>query len=292
MRRTPLVVLFTVALVGAAAPALAHRHPWFGWHAGMTWGPGWGWGPYAYVAASPYVGVAAPDLTVVDTDVEPEHARVYLNGELIGTADDFDGFPDYLYLEPGHYTLEFRIPGYQTGKIEISARAGRFFPVDLKLKRIQGQAESPWYDRPEGLPVARVYGPAKDGERETVQARPDAELREELRGRNVASDDTDEEDEEETPPPAKPRSVRSGAALDLRVSPSNASVYLDGEFLGTGKELEGLERGAAVQPGKHRIEVLAPGHEPRVLEIDVQAGERRQVVVELDGGVDKPNGRS
>ena len=69
-------------------------------------------------------------------------------------------------------------------------------------------------------------------------------------------------------------------------------MYLDGEFFGTAEELGSLERGAAVSPGRHRIEVLAPGHAPRALEIDLQAGERRQVVVELEGGLDKPNGGS
>lgn len=289
MRRTSLVVMFTAVLLGAAVPSLAHRHYWPGWYAGMSFGPWWGWSPYAYVGG-PYYGGPAPALAVVDTDVEPEHARVYLNGELIGTADDFDGFPDYLYLERGRYTLEFRVSGYQSGTLEVEARAGRFFPVDLKLKRVAGEAVAPWYDRPQGLPVSRVYGPAQKGGQDTVEARPDPELREELRAR--PGDDEDAEDLEDGTPPADARTPRNGAALDIRVSPSNASVYLDGEFFGTAEELRSLERGAAVSPGRHRLEVLAPGHTPRALEVELQAGERRQVVVELEGGLDKPNGGS
>ena len=289
MRRTFLVVMFTTVLLGAAVPSLAHRHYWPGWYGGMSFGPGWGWGPYAYVGGPSYGGPAS-SLAVVDTDVEPEHARVFLNGELIGTADDFDGFPDYLYLERGRYTLEFRIPGYESGTLEVDARAGRFFPVGLKLKRVAGQAEAPWYDRPQGLPVSRVFGPAQKGGQATVEARPDPELREELQAR--PGDDEDAEDEENEAPTAGAGTSRSGAALDIRVSPSNASVYLDGEFFGTAEELGSLERGAAVSAGRHRIEVLAPGHAPRALEFDLQAGERRQIVVEREGGLDKPNGGS
>ncbi|MBI4914402.1 MAG: PEGA domain-containing protein [Acidobacteria bacterium] len=230
---------------------------------------------------------------MVDTDVEPEHARVYLNGELIGTADDFDGFPDYLYLERGRYTLEFRIPGYESGTLEVEARAGRFFPVDLKLKRVAGEAGAPWYERPQGLPVSRVYGPAQKGGPATVEARPDPALREELRARPGDDEDAeDAEDVENEAPTVGAGTSKSGAALDIRVSPSNASVYLDGEFFGTAEELGSLERGAAVSAGRHRIDVLAPGHAPRSLEFDLQAGERRQIVVELEGGLDKPNGGS
>ena len=38
---------------------------------------------------------------VVKTDVSPEEAQVFLDGKYIGTADDFDGMPDYLYLGAG-----------------------------------------------------------------------------------------------------------------------------------------------------------------------------------------------
>jgi len=125
MRRTFLVVTFTAVLLGAAAPSLAHRHYWPGWYGGVSFGPWWGWGPYAYVGDRTTGPGAGPGGG--RHRCRAEHARVYLNGELIGTADDFDGFPDYLYLERGRYTLEFRIPGYESGTLEVEARAGASF---------------------------------------------------------------------------------------------------------------------------------------------------------------------
>ena len=74
------------------------------------------------------------------------------------------------------------------------------------------------------------------------------------------------------------------AALDIDVTPSNAAIYIDGTLVGTGQELGRLERGLAVAPGKHRIEVLAPGHASKTLEVEVKEGERQQIVVELEGG--------
>jgi hypothetical protein len=39
-----------------------------------------------------------------------------------------------------------------------------------------------------------------------------------------------------------------------------------------------------VAPGKHRIEVLAPGHASKTVEVEAKEGERQQIVVELDRG--------
>jgi hypothetical protein len=246
--------------------------PYWGW--GGWWGPGWGWGPYyGYGWGAPVayqqvpVGDAGPQLAVVDTDVEPEHARVILEGSLIGVADNFDGYPDYLYLKPGHYTVEFQLQGYASQKIEIDAQPGGYVPINLKLERIKGEKAAPWYDRPEGMPVGRVFGPKTPP---TAATKPgaDTNLRPEFRAPAAAGS-------------AAARSV-AGAALDLQVTPLNAAVYIDGVLVGTGQELERLERGLAVSPGKHRIEVLAPGRSSREIEVEVKEGERQQIVVDLD----------
>jgi hypothetical protein len=219
----------------------------------------------------------------MDTDVEPERALVYLDGELIGTADDFDGFPDYLYLEPGTYAVEFKLGGYKSAVMKLEARKGRFFPIDIELERIPGEPVAAWYDQPEGLPHYRVFGPRRaDGKRVELAA-PDASLRPEMsdEGDNEDLDEAEEAQAEKARPPRVPR----GAALDLRVTPDNAAVYLDGELVGTAEELRRLQRGLAVPPGRHQIQVMAPGKAPRELEVEVGPGEQQQVVVELDDAV-------
>ena len=290
MRARIRAVAVVALMLAAAFPAFAH--PWhggygWGWGPGWGWGAGWGWGGYGWawgfgigpawggpywgapVAYAPGPGVAVPsDLTTVETKVTPEHARVVLNGELIGLADDFDGYPGYLYLKPGHYTLEFTLKGYRSEKLEIDAQPGRHFPIELKLERVPGEKPAPWYDRPEGLPVGRVFGPKGGGQPPAAAPGPDASLRPELRGQP-----------REAQP--GPRAV-PGAALDLRVTPPTAAVYIDGRLVGTGEELARLERGLAIAPGKHRIEVLAPGRAPKGVDVDVPDGQRQQVVVDLD----------
>ena len=266
----PLLALVTLAV---AQPAAAHRRHtsvglrlswaggWYapGWHGGGWWyGPGW---------HTPAVYGAVPaDVGVVDTDVSPEHARVYLNGELIGTADDFDGYPSYLFLKPGRYTLEFKLEGYAPESLNLEVAAGRTFPLDMKMARVLTESPAPWYDRPERPAAGRVFAPAQP-EKPTAPSGPDPRLRSELRVERETGE--------------RPAAAAS-AALVLEITPSVASVYLDGEFVGTAGELSRLARGLAVTPGTHRLEVMAPGHEPRSVTVDVQEGQRQQVVVELD----------
>jgi hypothetical protein len=196
---------------------------------------------------------------------------VLLDGTVIGVADDFDGYPDYLYLKPGHYTLEFQLQGYASQKIEVDPQPGGFFPIDMKLEKIKGEKAAPWYERPQGMPVGRVFGPKAVAPGDAPKAGPDPTLRPELRAPAA------------TVGGAGARSVAK-AALDIDVNPSNAAIYIDGVLVGTGQELARLERGLAVTPGKHVIEVLAPGRASKTLEVEIKEGERQQIVVELEVG--------
>lgn len=259
MRKTVLAsVLLTMA---AASQAGAHGRVRVGVH---LWWPWWGWGPVVVTPVA--VPGKAPDLAVVDTDVSPEHARVYLDGQLIGTADDFDGHPDYLYLRPGRYTLEFALPGYESRYVEVDAQPGRFFPLEFELARKPAEKAAPWYDRPEGLPVARVFGKSREAEK-TQRPRPDPGLRPELSPREK---------------PEKPREGK--AALRFAVEPPQAAVYVDGEFVGTGEELSQMVRGLAVEPGRHSVEVLAPGFRGKTHTVTVASGQEVEVRVKLDPG--------
>jgi len=274
MRMKPLALALVVVGLTLAVPAGAGHWrggPWWEWGIGLGplwWGGGWAVPPPWYGAIP--VNLPQGDVATVDTDVSPEHARVVLNGELIGVADDFDGSPGYLYLKPGHYTIEFSLKGYRTEKVEIDAQRGRYIPIELKLEQIPGEKPAPWYDRLEGLPVSRVFGPKEAAPAAAAKARPNPNLRPELR--------------ERVPEAAAAPQPARGAALDLRVTPANAAIYVDGKLVGTGEELSRLERGLSVASGKHRIEVVAPGRASKSLEVEVPEGTRQQVVVELEGG--------
>ncbi len=267
MRLRRVLIVFVFALAALASAALASS-PRVRVHLGL----GWWWGP---LWAPELVAARGSSWTVVDTDVSPEHALVYLDGKLIGTADDFDGFPDYLYLRPpGRYELEFRLGGYESFTIAIDAVENHFVPINTKLQRKPGERRGAWYERPAGLPVARAF--EKDRPVEPTVEEPAGPVRR----RNAPRPDPGLRRELTRPP--EPRSEETTAVLVLSVAPDFAAVYLDGRFIGTAAELARLERGLAVTPGPHVVEVLAPGFHPRRLAIELEEGAQQQVVIELD----------
>jgi len=219
-------------------------------------------------------GAADSSFTVVDTDVTPENVLVYLNGVLIGIADDFDGKPDYLYLRPGHYRIEFRLPGYMSQGGDIDTGSEAKIPIDLKLERDRSDNAVTPYQPPQGLPYGRMFSPDFGSATGTRGTGPDPSLRPELR----------REHRPDSAPVGGQTSSSVGAglaALKLRISPPNASVYLDGVFLASAAELERMQRGVAVAPGSHRIEILAPSRFPKSVQVEVDPGKEQTVTIAL-----------
>jgi hypothetical protein len=272
---------------------------------GPFWGWGWGWpyyyGGYAYGSEYGY-GAFPSDWTVVDTDVSPEEARVYLDGRFIGTADDFDGYPDYLYLRPGQYKLEFRLEGYESQTVNVDARPGVKLDFNNKLRKIPGARQHGSYESPQpeggvlrywgkrrGAPEAYDGGgpPPRDRrDRNDIEAEPDgdqappppaappAERPADDRGPSGLRDDGWRH--------ATPRAARQRAWLLVSVQPADAAVYLDDRFVGTAEEVNGADRGLPLTPGKHTITVSRPGFKDRSVEVEISAGQSKKIDVSLD----------
>jgi len=277
-------------------------------HWGFGFGSYWGWGYpyygyYGYGSYSPYGHSGlypSRDWAAIDTDVSPEGARVYLDGTLIGTADDFDGHPDFLYLRRGRYSIEFRLDGFDTRTIEIQARPGKKLQIGESLKKIPGAKQYGSYEpvEPEGG-LRRFWGKRRDrtepfeDEDEIYGARPDRRQRD--RDEDEEEADEDEVDSRRTEPgrrddwregrrpreSVEKRQESEDARLRLRVEPSDAAVYLDDRFVGTAEEINSLGRGIAVSAGRHTVTVSRPGFEDRTVEVEVDAGETQELKVEL-----------
>jgi PEGA domain-containing protein len=296
---------------------------YYGGRWGFGWGWGWGWPYYGYspyyygYAGYPgYYGYGYPggygygygpaaNWAVIDTDVSPESARVYLDGTYIGTADDFDGFPDYLYLQRGNYRLEFRLDGYETRTIGIEAQRGAKTDIDEKLVRIAGAAHYGSYDTPEPPGGVRrfwgkrnnstveiteddMYGDGRRYNDDRYRQRYDDRYRE--RDEEYASPNPDDRYREGDPgygnePPRneewRGNSPAANARLLFHVRPSDASIYVDGRYIGRASELS-PETGIAIPPGRHKIAVSAPGYRERLMEVDVARGESERVEVNLE----------
>ena len=66
----------------------------------------------------------------------PRHAKVYVDGALVGTVDDFDGLTDHLTLDAGPHQIELRAEGYQTFSMDVSVVASRTKTERISLKKM------------------------------------------------------------------------------------------------------------------------------------------------------------
>jgi len=249
----------------------ATRHGvYLGWgpYWGATWGGYWGgyWDPFwygprlGYTAVYPRVGETHGAL---DTDVSPERAEVWVDGRKIGRADDFDGFPTYLWLERGTYDVVFYLPGFKTIARQYSIYPGLVIDVEDRMER--GEAVHPL-----------DLGPASH-ERRDERLRRDRERRAEAESRSWSGEPVVGERGE---PWLDARS--EPGRLRVAVAPADASVYLDGRFVGTGDDLARLRAGMLVDSGRHTLEIVRPGYRSVQREVEVARGEEAALQVELE----------
>jgi hypothetical protein len=305
---------------GHRGPAVYVRYRPFFWGWGYWYDPFWydpwyrpypgyyGYG-YGYGYGAGYGGYGrSRDWAIVDTDVSPESARVYLDGQYIGTADDFDGFPDYLYLRRGHYRLEFRLDGYQTRTIDVDARPGVKIDVDDKLAKIPGAPRYGSYE--ESPPPAGIHrywakrgnstepwtgedetygsGAPRYRERPRELDRSEGYVDDRDRDRDRDREEEIERERESDRPPAAGRQWRDRREAEhgdtwvrLTVEPSDAAIYLDDRFVGTASELD-TASGFAVSPGKHTLVVSRPGYRDRRVQLDIARGKTERLDVRLE----------
>ncbi len=271
--------------------------PWWGW--GWGWGGwpyDWWWGgPSVYVVTGDedgYVDVAARTgrYAIVKTDVSPEEAQLYLDGKYIGSADDFDGMPGYLYLGPGKYHLEFRLPNYTTFATDLDVTPGQRVRLDQKLKLAPGKSALDQFPpESKGTPLGRVFAKGADGAAEAAPPPGPQGPRYGTRRDDGWSDrDTPpqgegmSEEQMDARPEPLPRRAANRARMRFKVTPEDAAVYVDDKYLGAGEDLEANPRGVVTDPGKHTITVTRPGYKTKTVDITVRIGAPVDVVVELE----------
>ncbi len=227
---------------------------------GWWWNPWWFGPTWGYTTA--YSGYGQR-YGALDLDLAPERAEVWVDGRRIGVADDFDGFPTHLWLERGTYDVVFYLPGFRTLARQYSIYPGLVIDVEDQLE--PGEAT-----HPDDL-VATSH------ERRDERLRRDHEIEEELsrddrRERRPLDRDSDDAYD----------ARREPGQLRLEVVPDDASVYLDGRFVATGRELERLRSGLIVEAGPHVVDVVRPGYLPARRQVEIAVGEETEAEIELE----------
>jgi hypothetical protein len=245
------------------SPFYRSRYYGHGYYGSPLYG-GWGIGysPYyysGYYGYSPYYyGTRGYRAGAVRVLVEPNETRVYVDGYYAGVADDFDGIFQRLNLAPGRHDVSLRLDGYRTQNFKL------YVPYDHTIKIHHTMAPGSPTDVSEET-VGRPEDVADLG-REERYGRYDGD------GDDAESFDAGERDDEDL---GRGNTRGDAGTLRLMVQPSDASVYVDGAFRGTGRL-----RTLRLPAGHHRIEVVRPGYRTLEREVDVQPG--REVEVRFD----------
>ena len=224
--------------VGVGFPYYSPFYSYYGW-----WGP---WGPWGYWA--PPYGYYAPydyasEVRVLAT---PREAEVYVDGYLVGTVDDFDGWSQRLRLQPGEHDIELFLEGYRGVKQRMLFRPSETYKIRATLERLGPGEEAT--TRP--VPVPGAEAP----QREFAAPPPSS-------------------------PPSRERDARGFGTLAVRVQPPDAEIRVDGEVWDrpSGDARLTLELSA----GTHRVEVRMAGHVAYESTVQVRSGETTTLNVSL-----------
>jgi len=264
----------------------------YGWGWGFWPGFSWGWYDdpygYGYGYGYPYGGYGGyggyghryydrSDTGALDLDVSPGRTHVFVDGEDLGIVDRYDGWPSYLWLPRGTYDVAFYLDGYKTIARQITIYPGTVIdiddrmepgdavrPQDLATKTHERRDQRMTYERERQGRIDRQHGDDDEDWQDRVH-----------RDRGRRDDDHDR---------GGPAADGSRSHLRLSVQPEDASVYLDGQFVGTGTDLSLLRGGIMVSPGNHKLAVVRPGRRAVEKDFTVKDGEDVRLEIALESG--------
>jgi len=215
------------------------RYRGYGYYSYYPWGyypwynPWFYWGPfyhhsYYYPVTGDYYYSGK-----VKTKIKPDSARVYVNGYLVGTADDFNGPFQYLHLKPGEYRMTFREKGYAPYMADVFVRPGHTTKVKFRLEEGADII-------PEGVDLAIL--PPEEAESGSD---------------DIARGEAESGAEEKT---GSATHYLDSGRLILTLQPVDASIYIDGQFWGSLENARNRLGVIRLEPGDHVLEITRPGY--------------------------------
>jgi hypothetical protein len=238
-----------------------------GWYGGWYGGGLYGWGspyyPYGFYGQHyPPYRYRYDNAGSARIEVKPREAEVYVDGYLVGTVDDFDGWLQRLHVAPGEHVVEIYLPGHRTIREQVLFRPGATVKISGALEPLpQGSTDEP-----------RPVPPPDSGAR--------------TRGGGYPPDPRrGYPPEPGTPregPPSPRRDQQPGDAFGsvaIRVQPGDAEVTIDGDRWETPPAGEPLV--VELAEGEHRVEIRRSGFRSYSSTIRVRRGETTPLNVSL-----------
>jgi hypothetical protein len=181
----------------------------------------------------------------------PRHAAVYVDGFYAGIVDDFDGTFQRLALPAGGHRIALYLEGYVSEEFSIYLRPRSTFTLRHTMLRVPpgGVSEHPGTSAPVPAPPEGSYTPPR-GAPPVIPTQP---------------------------PPAAATTGEPGM-VEIHVQPANASLTIDGAaWLSSDPGLFVVQ----LPPGRHHVEVAAPGYRTFTTDIDVAVGATTPLNVSL-----------
>jgi PEGA domain len=251
----------------------------FGFGLGYGYGYGYGYGP-------PYGGYYYRGYGEVRTEIKPKEAKVYVDGDYVGEVDDFDGWWQRMQLEPGRHRIVFRAPGYSPYAVTLRVLPGQDYKIKQQLQpgddtipdsdmrlpdrdydRDYDQDHDRDYDQDHDRDYDRDYGSKNRNYRDRDYQYQDRDEQYD-RDDNDREYDTDQ-DRYQSENPGEDRSQSDKHPIMLQIEPTDATIYVDGNYYGTADVNASGEVQVLLPPGVHRIEIVRPGYESYSKEIHV-----------------------
>jgi hypothetical protein len=241
---------------------------WYGgWHGaglyGPAWyGPGWygagwygwnGWGPYGYYGQYGPYRYRYDTSSSARIEVKPREAEVYVDGRLVGTVDDFDGWLQRLHLPAGEHDVEIYMAGHKTMRERVLFRPG----ATVKINGVLEPLPSGSADEPRPRPSERADAPPRRGGTYPPPGPRRGHPEDERRDRPAPDD---------------------SGSVSVRVQPADAEVLIDGERW---ESPSGERLVVQLGEGEHRIEIRREGYQTYSTTVRVRRGETVPVNVSL-----------
>jgi hypothetical protein len=227
-----------------------------GWYGGW-YGPGWygwnGWHPYGFHGQYyPPYGYGYDPTGSARIDIKPREAEVYVDGYLVGTVDDFDGWLQRLRLPYGEHELQIYLPGYRTIREKVLFRPGATLKISSVMEALPaGEAQEP---RPTPAPGARQSGQQRRYPPDQLPQGAPSRRRDRAPADNFGS-------------------------VAIRVQPADAEVLIDGERWDAPQAGDRLI--VQLDEGEHRIEIRKQGYRTYSTSIRLIRGETVPLNVSL-----------
>ena len=221
-----------------------------------------------YVGSRP----SAPVYGSLNINSTPSGAEAYVDGQFVGYT------PVRYGTRSGSRNVEVRLNGYETFNTSVNVQGGQRTPVNANLRQVVRSGTVSFNSNPSGATVSvngQDYGSTPTGAITLDAGTYDARF-----SRNGYSDTSirftvnagDDQDVNAT------LEAREGS-VNVRANVGGASVFINGQEVGTVPNGTGLLNVGNLPSGSHELVVIAPGFRSHLSEFQIRGGQTTDVRV-------------